>query len=359
MPLLWEKRELQQPKTIQKRPSPKHNNHILSFAQSYHSNLCKLSDAIKGASLFISKGGWLSASMTVEAALVLPLFLFFFLNLMYSIEMIRLHGNLQLALWETGNRMTVYGSVLSNENTSDERQTAAEAESGWRETMAAEAANGWRTTTSADGQARERQEEQDSWWMELAGVVWSYTYVKAQITEYLGEEYLEQSPLTYGADGLQFLESNVWEGEDCFEVVVTYSVSPLCGISAFRPFRMANRYYGHLWNGYQLPGTETLFVYVAENGEVYHTDRNCTHLKLSVRQVTWQQAHASRNAQGKSYTACEKCGVQGAAAVVYITDEGECYHFNSDCPGLKRTVACIALSEAGDLRQCQRCAKAK
>ena len=35
---------------------------------------------------------------------------------------------------------------------------------------------------------------------------------------------------------------------------------------------MANRYYGHLWNGYAIPGTENdeEYVYVTEDSEVYH-----------------------------------------------------------------------------------------
>ena len=49
----------------------------------------------------------LSAGMTVEAALVLPLCLFFLLNLGYLLEMIRLHNNLQLALLETGNKISL------------------------------------------------------------------------------------------------------------------------------------------------------------------------------------------------------------------------------------------------------------
>ena len=114
MSSLWKCNLIMKLKTIQKDPSPKHD-HNLSFAQSLDSfqhkhppSLGNLLVPIKGISLFISKKEKVPASMTVEAAIVLPLFLFFFLNLMSSIEMIRLHGNLQLALWETGNRMTVY-----------------------------------------------------------------------------------------------------------------------------------------------------------------------------------------------------------------------------------------------------------
>lgn len=342
MSSLWKCNLIMKLKTIQKDPSPKHD-HNLSFAQSLDSfqhkhppSLGNLLVPIKGISLFISKKEKVPASMTVEAAIVLPLFLFFFLNLMSSIEMIRLHGNLQLALWETGNRMTVYGSILADEEaTADIRKASTEDET------------------------QDDAEEKESLWKELAGVVWSYTYVKSQLVTYLGEDYLEQSPLTYGAEGLQFVESNVFESEDCFEVVLTYSVSPVCSISGFYPFRMANRYYGHLWNGYELPESSEVFVYVAENGEVYHTNRECTHLTLSVRQVTWQQACAERNAQGEKYVACEKCSPQEGTGIVYITDEGECYHAVSTCSGLKRTVACIPLSEVGELRTCQRCSQVK
>ena len=337
---LWKYDLIMERKTIQKDPSPKYD-HNLSFAQGldfsqrkHPPSLGSLFVPIKGISLFISKDEKVPASMTVEAAIVLPLFLFFFLNLMSAIEMIRLHGNLQLGLWETGNRMTVYGSILADEEAAENIQKV-----------------------SAEDKAQDVSKEKDSLWKGLAGVAWSYTYVKSQLVAYLGEDYLEQSPLTRGVDGLQFVESNVFESEDCFEVVLTYSVSPVCSISGFNPFRMANRYYGHLWNGYELPESSEVFVYVTENGEVYHTNRECTHLTLSVRQVTWQQACAERNAQGGKYVACEKCHPQEGTGTVYITDEGECYHAVSTCSGLKRTVACISLSEAGELRPCQRCSK--
>lgn len=345
---LWERRAYKQPKTIPKRPSPKHENHILSFAQSLLSFQDKIfpnsflsSKLIEGISLFISKMPKSKASMTVEAAIVLPLFLFFFLNLTTSIELMRLHGNLQLALWETGNRMTVYGSILDDGAMTGEDLSQA---------VEGELENG-----RVDGEdIGERGEETDSWWAELAGIVWSYTYVKSQMVEYLGEDYLEQSPLTYGADGLQFVESNVYESQDCFEVVVTYSVSPLYSIVGFIPFRMSNRYYGHLWNGYEIPEAEA-YVYVAETGEVYHTSPDCTHLRLSVQRVDWQEALAARNNRGQKYMACEKCCEESVGQSVYITEEGNCYHRVSDCSGLKRTIACLPISEVEQLRICQRC----
>lgn len=341
---LWKNEIVKKQKTIHKRPSPKHS-HRQNFAQSlltvqarYFPKPLKMFDSIKGISLFISKGHRADAGMTVEASVVLPLFIFFFLNLSSAIEMIRLHGNLQLALWEVGNCITIYGGMTALEE-------AGVVEKGQKE-----------LTGARNAKTQETNSGEDSWWKELAGVVGAYTYVKAQISDYLGEDYLESSPLKNGVNSLQFLESNVYESEDCFEVVVTYSVSPISKITGFIPFRMANRYYGHLWNGYEIPEGE-MFVYIAENGRVYHTNRECTHLQLSVKKVDWREACDSRNGQGEKYIACEKCVDSVLTEEVYITEEGKCYHGISSCAGLKRTIICVPISEVEKWSLCLRCGR--
>ena len=159
-----------------------------------------------------------------------------------------------------------------------------------------------------------------------------------------------------GIDSLQFLESKT-EG-DTYEIIVTYAVSPMTEALGFRKFRMANRYYGHRWNGYKIPGTEEAgeYVYVTEDSEVYHVSRDCTHLELSVRPVAIAQVPGR-------YRPCEKCmggkaeGLIPGNGVYYICTDGESYHARRDCPGLKRTVYCIAKENAGGYRECSRCGK--
>ena len=188
---------------------------------------------IKRISLLILPRTPVKASMTVETALVLPLFCFFMIHMGSAIEMMRLHGNLEVALWDAGRQVGIYGGILNA------------------------------------GDAGEKEDNDDR----LGTVAVSYTYVKNQICNQLGEEYLEQSPLEQGADSLQFLESST--KNDICEIVVTYGISPLTEVLGFRKFRMANRYYGHLWNGYAIPGTENdeEYVYVTEDSEVYHRSR--------------------------------------------------------------------------------------
>ena len=56
----------------------------------------------------------------------------------------------------------------------------------------------------------------------VAGIVLSYGYVKEEMTKYAGEDYLDASPLAYGAEGLQFWESKALDDDGEFEINVTY-----------------------------------------------------------------------------------------------------------------------------------------
>lgn len=319
--------------TIYMRPSPKHININLSLARGCQNIKfpCKVTNcnAIEGISLFTFLRKKLCAGMTVEAAILLPLFLFFFINLGSAIEMMRLHGNLQLALWNVGRQLAIYGYAL--ESIEDIKESYEEIE---------------------------RKPENESWWEELIDIALSYTYVKGEVISYVGVEYLEESPLTYGADGLQFWESDI-VSHDCVELIVTYSVSPLSKLIGFRPFRMVNRYYSHVWSGYHILGTADeegdKIVYVAEQGMVYHQNRNCTHLMLSIQQVTLEEAFLRRNFQGGKYSECEKCGQNNFPSRVYITNEGNRYHYDRGCPGLKRTIFTILKKEAEKYKPCKRC----
>lgn len=334
MSLLWSSERKMKPLTNHKKPSPTHQHHLPDSARnpemSKPDDRCRLSVIscfIKGTSLSASLFGKLSAGMTVEASLVLPLFLFFFLNMGSAIEMIRLHGNLQLALWQIGSKMSVYGYVLDSEEIP----------------------------------ALGEEEQEGGWWKGMADIVFASAYVRTQLIDSAGRDYLEQSPLKYGADGLQLWESEIFGSGDEINIVVTYAVSPWNSLAGFFSFRMANRYYAHIWNGYGLPGEEggcgTQMVFVTENTDVYHLDESCTHLRLSVRQVSAQELDSVKNQYGRPYQACVRCIKEDWGVFLYITEKGDCYHLVRECPGLKRTVYSISMKEAAGYRPCSRCGR--
>lgn len=302
-----------------KKPSPTDPYVLPDSAQSPDPSrsgglvrLCGKPRFIEGTSLPALLLGKAEASMTVEAAVVLPLFLFFLLHLGCAIELIRLHGNLQLALWEICGKTAVYGYAL-------EDQSFAPFFSG--------------------------------------------LYVREQLVETAGKEYLDQAPLQNGSAGLSLWESDLFSSRDEMDVTVTYAVSPWISSVSFLPFRMANRFCVHIWNGYEIPENPEAdhvcedVVYMTENGEVYHENPECTYLRLRIRQVTGQEAQSAVNLFGERYTPCERCRPDPSAGTLYLTEEGERYHASADCPGLKRTVLTVPRKRGETYPPCSRCAK--
>lgn len=94
--------------------------------------------------------------------------------------------------------------------------------------------------------------------------------------------------------------------------------------------------------------------YITDYESVYHTKSDCTHLKLSIRMVSLENAMSQLNQNYERYTKCEKCAVnKNVPGNVYITDEGNRYHTSLSCPGLKRTV--YTVTDVQGLYPCSRC----
>ena len=82
----------------------------------------QIANFIKRISLLILPKTSVRASMTVETALVLPLFCLFMIHMGSAIEMIRLHGNLEVALWDAGRQIGIYGELPGMEPDEDSEE---------------------------------------------------------------------------------------------------------------------------------------------------------------------------------------------------------------------------------------------
>lgn len=91
---------------------------------------------------------------------------------------------------------------------------------------------------------------------------------------------------------------------------------------------------------------DDIYVYVTPNESVYHSDRGCSHLKRTVREVS---GHSG-------YTPCSFC-VEENNERVYVTDNGGAYHNDPKCLGLKRTVMRVKKSSVAMLKPCSRCGR--
>lgn len=269
-------------------------------------------------SLLRKKG--LKAGMMVEASMAIPLFLFFFMNLLFVFDVLRLHGNIMGAMHQTGNKMAFYGYAYKN---------------GF--------------------------EEEDSLFGEFGSWALSEYYAKRKIIDILGKEYLDHTCLVAGSQGLNSAGSSIMKEGDRIELTISYKVRPLAGLTGFPDISVENRYYGRAWTGYDVENRadggkgEDLTVYVAENGMVYHMVRNCAYLNPSIEAVSSSLVKELRNENGEKYHMCGGCKGNIYQAVVYVTSYGNKAHSSLNCSGLKRTIYAVHLSETEGRGKCSKC----
>lgn len=98
-------------------------------------------------------------------------------------------------------------------------------------------------------------------------------------------------------------------------------------------------------------------VFVTEHGEVYHSDKTCSHIKLKIREVSAVDAEKDRNYKGGKYHPCEYCIKGSVPERVFITEFGDRFHSDSYCTGIKRTVMSMTVKEAVEKgkRPCSKC----
>lgn len=273
--------------------------------------------SVKRISFFPSL--YCKASMTVEASIAVPLFLFFIINILLAFDMLHLHSRIAGAMHQTGNQMIFSGYAYKSVE-----------EKG----------------ISLEG---------------ISSVILSEGYARGKVISLLGSDYLNNTCLEAGTAGLHFMKSSVMKENDVVDLIASYRVKPLIRTIGFPSFPMENRYYGRAWTGYDVENglgdrnDEDPIVFVAETGVVYHLSRSCTYLCPSVEMISAFMKEDIRNEYGEKYYACERCGEGGIPAILYITGQGNRYHNSLHCSGLKRTVHSMHLSEAGGKGRCSKC----
>lgn len=262
----------------------------------------------------------LAGSMTVEAAIALPFFLMTILSFLSFIEIIQLQNSITMALRDAGMSMGIYGYVY------DYTKKGGEAD-----------------LTSV-----------------VPDVALTYGYAGTHVKKFLGEDYLDRIIKTYDAGSIHYYNSSVMEENDVVDLVATYSVRPRFNVVSLPEINLLCRYYGRAWTGYELEGRQTdsqseQNVYITRDGSVYHLDRYCTHLNLTIVSCPTSEIDNQRNENGQMYRACSYCGNSEENGKYYITPQGDCYHKDLNCSGLKRTVDVVSITQVNGRSRCSRC----
>jgi len=249
-----------------------------------------------------------SGSLTVEAAMVLPLFLFAIIAILYMIQIIYTYDTLQQNLLSTAKAASAY--------------------------------------------AYEDDYKEELFYLEFLS--------------HLDFDYISKSGIVGGVYGINFSETRFDENSQRIDLIINYRIKSMIDIFDISYLSIHQCVSTKAWTGYQgaeknLSGeSEETTVYVTENGKVYHTSKSCTHLDLSIRTVIFEQIENLRNEYGGKYYSCEKCCRNddiGPGKQVHIADTGTNYHSELSCSGLKRTIYEMILNEQMTLRPCSRCAE--
>ncbi|MGF7141656.1 hypothetical protein HNQ56_000066 [Anaerotaenia torta] len=277
------------------------------------------------------------ASLTVEAALVLPVFLFAILSLLYLIQIITVQEFIQAALTKMGLNMAKTAYVYEDF-------------AGLEEAL------------NFDGTIFDT--EMEAGLGDFAKSMVDRTILKQYGKKYLDVDRINRSCIRKGFEGISFSASEILQEEDTIDIIVHYRVAIPVRLITIGELPMMQRIRVRAWTGHRVAAAYELqeeageeeTVYITENGSVYHVDAACSHIRLSVSMVSGIPA-AQRNSSGGKYYPCESCceGEHSPYAVYYITSDGTRYHTRRDCSGIKRTVKAIPRSEAGSRPACKRC----
>ena len=181
--------------------------------------------------------------------------------------------------------------------------------------------------------------------------------LEKDIVHAVGESRLERSIIEGGSTGIQCEGSYISAVTGIGRLTVAYQVRlpvpmfkvPL--VSCSETIRIK------AWTGYEkeiFGNEDDETVYITETGVVYHKDYQCTYLKLSIHMVQASETDSLRNTAGGKYYPCENCP-HADTGTVYITDNGDRYHSSLSCSGLKRTIYAVPLSEVSGKGACSRC----
>lgn len=299
------------------------------------------------------------ALLTIEAALVVPIFLFVLYFFLYFFQILMLQEMLHSNATKVAKEVSSYGTLfnlLMKENDTDSITDSTKVSN---DTMVSETNHGTEQNLLSDAIG-------DIDISNIAGKVIDSFYLSQKLGTYLSDMTLVNRCIHGGYDGIQFYASSVFDEEECVTISMTYQIQMPIFQQVFPTLPVIQKVRMRSFNGYAVAKkvanseeeTAEEMVYITKNGQVYHNNRNCTHLCISVRALPSSQLSESRNKNNAKYGYCEYCFHRGDAipTTVYVTDYGDRYHKNSDCSTITRTVLTVPLSEVEGKSLCKRCA---
>ena len=178
-----------------------------------------------------------------------------------------------------------------------------------------------------------------------------------------------------GWSGLDFSGSELFDREKCLSIVCTYKLKLPMGIFPDIKLPVTHKLKFRYYTGTEVKsllvevkqedGTDgeeeqeqekEEEVLITESGKRYHYSYSCPALNVRPKKVLFENVGQQRNDGGAKYYPCEFCALNKSECFeCYITPDGDRYHFDERCQGLKRTIEKVPLSKVGKRKECKRC----
>ncbi len=176
---------------------------------------------------------------------------------------------------------------------------------------------------------------------------------KTLFRNYMEEHGYEESVLYGGLDSISLAVSDLTG--DYVTLVASYDAQLPISFWSFGSVPVKQCVSMKKWtgtSGSDKDGEDGSYVYVTPTGSVYHTSADCPYLSLSIESVAVSDLETARNKSGGIYY---PCSCYNGSGIAYITDYGTRYHSDLECSSLKRTIYRVSEDSVSDLHACSKC----
>lgn len=270
-----------------------------------------------------ASGQRLAGSLTVEAALALPLFLFAMMILMMPMRLMNENRKIQAELEAVCAELSQYAGLLYETPPagSDYEESVLPPELAANMTKA-----GMRLY--AEGKIRSRID-------------------------------------TGKAGQMSLSDSEILEDGETIDLILHYQMYLPFPVFRMKGVPMTVRSCRRAWigraggNGKENTGQDASdeLVYIGKSSTRYHRNRECHYIYNDITVTPFDTVTEIRNSEGKKYRPCARCGdFARPGGSVYIMPGGESYHSDRSCSSISAYVRAVPLSEVEYLGPCSYCA---
>lgn len=268
------------------------------------------------------------ASLTIEAAMGLIVFIFTVICLIMPMKMLNTQRRVQMTLEAASRELSQYAYI---------RYRMSEGETGIDEKQA------------------ENSTELSSLFTGAAASV----YLTAKIEAAAGKGRVEK---------MNFSKTKLSENGEEIDLRVEYRLKLPFSFFALDSVPASSRSMRRGWIGSaggraelgsdrETDGKDVM-VYVGNSMGRYHRSKSCHYISNDITGVAYGDIENQRSKSGKKYRPCSVCGKNaGEGKTVYILPDGEYYHSRKECSSLAYYVREVPLREVEYLGECSYCGK--